>query len=178
MTEFSPEPSETALTEEQDEWTRTHDTRTRIQSVITGLQEPTSAKMIAEQAACSTNAARKHLAEFADLGVVHRIDETNGMRYVRNEAYIRWRQANELATTNTLEGLLGELADLEARDEQFQTRFDESAPETVDLPEESTHAELEDQLEELSEWATVRKAIDRHKEAVRIARRTDERLTA
>ena len=178
MSEFGPEPSDTALTEEQDEWTHSQDTRQRIQSVITGLQEPATATMIADRAACSTNAARKHLQDFANLGVVHQLNESGGMRYVRNEAYIRWRRANELATTNTVEGLLSELADLEARDEQFQTQFDEPSPETVELPEESTHAEIEDRLKELSEWATIRTSIDRHKEAVRIARRTDDRLTA
>mgnify|MGYP006293706789 CR=1 FL=1 len=178
MSGFGPEPSDTAFTEEQDEWTHSQDTRRRIQSVITGLQEPATATMIADRAACSTNAARKHLQDFADLGVVHQLDESGGMRYVRNEAYIRWRRANELATANTVEGLLSELAELEARDEQFQTQFDEPAPETVELPEESTHADLESRLKDLSEWATIRTSIDRHKEAVRIARRTDDRLTA
>ena len=48
----------------------------------------------------------------------------------------------------------------------------------VDLSAELTHADLEERLEELSEWATVRTSIDRHKEAVRIARLTDDRLTA
>ena len=37
---------------------------------------------------------------------------------------------------------------------------------------------LETRLEALSEWVMVREAIDRHKEAIRIARRTDDRLTA
>jgi len=178
MPEFGPEASDTALIEEQDEWAHSQDTRQRIQSVIIGLQEPATATMIADWAACSTNAARKHLKEFADLGVVHQVDESGGMRYVRNEAYIRWRRANELATTNTVEGLLTELGELETRDEQFQAQFDEPAPELVEVPEDATHAEIEGQLEELSEWATIRNSVDRHKEAVRIARRTDDRLTA
>ena len=178
MSEFDPEPSAATLSEEQAVWTESEDTRRRIQSVITGLQEPATVKTIADRAACSENAARKHLKEFAALGVVHQVDDPSGTRYVRNEAYIRWQRANELATTNTAEELLTKLAEIEDRDERFQARFEEPTPEMVELSEELTHADLEERLEELSEWATVRTAIDRHKEALRIARRTDDRLTA
>ena len=178
MDDFDPEPSAAALSEEQAEWTESTDTRRRIQSVITGLHEPTPVTVIADRAACSENAARKHLKDFAALGVVHQVDDPSGTRYVRNEAYIRWQRANKLATTNTAEELLATLAKLEDRDEQFQERFDEPSPETVELSEELTHAELEERIEVLSEWATVRTVIDRHKEAVRITRRTDDRLTA
>jgi len=178
MSEFDPEPSTAAVAEEQAAWTESEDTRKRIQSVITGLQEPAPVTVIADRAVCSANAARKHLQEFAALGVVHQVDDPAGTRYVRNEAYIRWQRANKLATTNTAEELLATLAELEDRDEQFQGQFDEPTPETVELSDELAHTDLEERLEELSEWATVRTAIDRHKEAVRITRRTDDRLTA
>ena len=178
MSEFDPEPPAATLSEERAVWTETEDTRRRIQSVITGLQVPAPVTAIADRAACSENAARKHLKEFAALGVVHQVDDPSGTRYVRNEAYIRWQRANELATTNTAEELLTKLAEFENRDEQFQARFDESAPEMVELSEELSHTDLEERLEELSEWATVRTAIDRHKEALRMARRTDARLPA
>lgn len=178
MSDFDPDSSDAALTEEQTEWTNSEDTRRRVQSVVMGLQEPATATEIAERAACSTNAARKHLRDFADLGVVSRVDDSGGTRYIRNEAYIRWRRANKLATTNTVEDLLPKLATLEKQDEAFQAQFEESTPEMVELPDELSHAELEERLETLSEWATIRQAIDRHKEAIRIARRADDRLTA
>ena len=95
-----------------------------------------------------------------------------------NDAYVHWRQANELAVSHTTEELLEELAALETTQEQYQERFDAATPSDVDLPTEATHADIEAQLETLSEWATVREAIDRHKEAIRIARRTDSRRTA
>jgi predicted ArsR family transcriptional regulator len=178
VSEFDPEPSAATLSEEQAVWTETEDTRRRIQAVIIGLQEPAPVTTIADRAACSENAARKHLKDFASLGVVDQVDDASGTRYVRNEAYIRWQRANRLATANTAEELLTTLAELEDQDEQYQVKFDEPTPEMVDLSAELTHADLEERLEELSEWATVRTSIDRHKEAVRIARRTDDRLTA
>jgi hypothetical protein len=97
---------------------------------------------------------------------------------VRNDAYFRWRQANELAENYGIEELLDAVADLEAQAEQFQQQFDAPTPAEVDLPEEATHAELEDRLETLSRWETLREAIDRHKEAIRISRHEGDKLTA
>lgn len=178
MTEFDPAPSETALAEEREEWTESQDTRQRIRSVVMGLRTPAPVAEIADRAACSSNAARKHLTELLDMGVVREANDNDSTRYVRNEAYVRWRRANELATTHTIDALLGSLEELQGRDEQFQSRFDAPVPEDVELPEGATHAELEARLDALSEWATVRESIDRHREALRIARRDDGRLTA
>jgi predicted ArsR family transcriptional regulator len=178
MAEFDPAPPDDALTREQEVWQETTNTRERIRAVVMGLQEPTSAATIAERAQCSVNAARTHLEEFVDIGIIRKREHSAGAQYVRNEAYVHWRRANELATSHTIEELLEELATFEARDEQYQEQFDAATPSDVDIPTEATHAELEAQLETLSEWATVREAIDRHKEAIRIARRSDSRLTA
>jgi len=178
MPEFGPEPDETALTEEREDWTESQDTHERIRGVIAGLQEPATAATVAERAACSTNAARKHLRKFVALGVVRQLEDTQGARYVRNEAYFRWRRANELAERHTIEELLDTVADLETQAEQFQQQFGSATPADVALPEEATHAELEEQFEKLSRWATIREAIDRHKEAIRISRHESDKLTA
>lgn len=176
--EFDPAPPDDALAREREVWQETTNTRERIRAVVMGLQEPASAMTIAERAQCSANAARTHLEEFVDIGMVRKHEHSAGARYIRNEAYVHWRRANELATSHTIEELLEELAALEARGEEFRERFDAATPSDVDLPTEATHAELEAQLVTLSEWATVREAIDRHKEAIRIARRSDSQLTA
>jgi predicted ArsR family transcriptional regulator len=178
MAEFDPQPDEAALAEECEDWTESQDTQERVRAVITGLQKPATAATIAERAACSTNTARKYLDEFVTLGVIRKREDSRGARYVRNDAYFRWRRANELAENYGIEELLDAVADLEAQAEQFQQQFDAPTPAEVDLPEEATHAELEDRLETLSRWETLREAIDRHKEAIRISRHEGDKLTA
>lgn len=178
MSKFGPEPDEAALTEEREDWTDTQDTQERIRAVITGLQEPATAATVAERAACSPNAARKHLDEFVTLGVVRKREDSRGARYVRNDAYFRWRRANELAENHTIDELLDAISELETQAEQLQQQFDAPTPAEVTLPEETTHAELEDRLEKLSRWETIREAIDRHKEAIRISRHEGGKLTA
>jgi len=178
MPTFDPAPPDDALTKEQEVWTETTNTRTRIRTVVLGLREPATVATIADRAQCSANAARTHLEEFVTLGIIRKHEQSTGTRYARNEAYIHWRRANELAVSYSLEELLDELAGLETTHDQFQEQFNAATPSDVDLPPEATHAEIEAQQETLSEWATVREEIDRHKEAIRIARRTDDRLTA
>jgi hypothetical protein len=102
-----------ARTTEQDEWTETTNTRTRIRAVILGLTEPAPVSIIADRAECSANAARTHLKEFVTLGVVRKHDQPTGTRYARNEAFVQWRRANERADSHTREELLNELASLE-----------------------------------------------------------------
>ncbi len=178
MADFDPAPSDTALADEHAAWAEGQDTRARIRAVITGLHEPTTVTDVADRANCSPNAARKHLTEFVELGVAQeRVAET-GTRYVRNDAYFRWRRANELATTQTVEQLLADLRELESQDEQYKTNFEYETPADVPLPEDATHAELEQRLQTLSEWQTVRKSISRYKQALRIAREQDDELTA
>jgi len=175
MPEFGPEPDETALTNEREAWTESQDAHERIRGVIAGLQEPATAATVAKRAACSTNAAREHLGKFAALGVVRQLEDTHGTRYIRNEAYFRWRRADELAERHTIEGLLDTVADLDTQAEQFQQQFGAATPADVALPEEATHAELKEQLEKLSRWETTREAIDRHKEAIRTSRREGDK---
>jgi predicted ArsR family transcriptional regulator len=178
MSEFDPEPNEAALTEEREDWSQSQDTQERIRAVVTGLHEPATATEVAERAACSTNAARKHLDTFVTLGIVREFEGTHGAHYMRNDAYFRWHRANELAENHTIGELLNAVADLETQAEQFQQQFDTTTPADVDFPEDATHAELENRLETLSEWETIRKALNRHKEAIRISRHEDSKLSA
>ena len=88
MAEFDPAPPEEALAQEREIWKETTNTRERIRAVVMGLQEPASAATISERALCSVNAARAHLKELVDIGIVREHAHSAGARYVRNEAYV------------------------------------------------------------------------------------------
>jgi hypothetical protein len=57
-------------------------------------------------------------------------------------------------------------------------KFDTDSPTAVFLPDEATHAELEERLQTLWEWQKIRDTIDRYKQALRIACQEYDRLTA
>lgn len=178
MSEFEPSPSEDTFAEERATWSESQDTRERVQSVAVALREPATAATVSHRADCAPNTARKHLDDLVELGVVRRLDTERGTRYVRNEGYLRWRRADRLASSHTIEALLARLADLEDREEAFQERFDAPTPDAVEIPADGSHTAIESRLDSLAEWATVREAIARHREAIRIARQSDRRVRA
>ena len=172
------EPSEDTLDAEREEWVETHDTRQRVKDVITGVREPIPASEVAERAQCSPNAARKHLEEFVDLGVVQARTDGRTRRYVRNDEYFRWRRANRLACTKSVEWLLDELKELEERNVAFREKFEVSTPADVRLPDDAGHADIHDRLEASREWATIREEMNVYRDAIRMARRSGDELTA
>lgn len=171
MSEFSPAPSNEALETERRQWRETRDTRERIEEVVVGIHELTSVAEIAESAYCSANAARKHLAHLAGLGVVRRATGEGMTRYARNDEYFRWRRANELTTENDAKDLLAELERLEVSDERFRERYGVPTPGKVEFPDDADHGEIHDRWTDTGEWETVRREIALHKEAIRMIRR-------
>ena len=178
MNEWQPEPSEDTLDAEREEWVETHDTRQRVKDVIIGVRDPIPASKVAERAQCSSNAARKHLDEFVDLGVVQARTDGGTRRYVRNDEYFRWQRANRLASTKSAERLLDELKELEERDEAFREKFEVSAPGDVRIPDDADHADIHDRLEGSRKWATIREEMNVYRDAIRMARRNGDELTA
>lgn len=178
MSGFDPAPSEDALAEERERWTADRDTSERVRDVVLGLRDPRSAGEIADRARCSANAARKHLENLADLGVARTVDDGGTTRYARNDEYVRWREANELATEHGVETLLDRIADLEARDDAFRERFGVDGPDAVAFPDDADHETLEERWTATGEWATVRRRMGIYRDAVRMARRRRDGLPA
>lgn len=174
MSGFGPGPSEKALEAERRQWTETHDTRERIEAVVLALGDPTPVAEIADLARCSANAARKHLAHLADLGVVRRVGETGTTRYARNDEYVRWHRANELATEHGAEELLSELERLETEEERFRERYEIPTPSDIDFPDDAAHDVIHDRWTDAGDWESVRREIAVHKEAIRMVRRRGE----
>lgn len=178
MLPFEPDPPDDVLAAERAVRTESQDARARVRSVAVALRDPVTAATVADRADCAPNTARKHLDDLTELGVVRRRDINCGTRFVRNEAYLRWRRADALASNSILEELLDCLADLEDREESFQQQFDAPTPDAIDISADSSHADTEAELDALGEWATVREAIVRHGKVIRIARQDNRRVRA
>lgn len=172
MADFGPVPSEDGMEQERERWRETRDTRQRVTEVVAGLHDPASVAEVADLAACSANAARKHLADLVDLGVVRTETADGGTRYRRNDEYFRWRRANELAADGTVEELHDRLSDLEDRDEAFRQRYDAPGPETVSFHDDADHETIHAVRDDLGEWATVRREMAVLKDAIRMAERS------
>ncbi|MCH7661143.1 MAG: helix-turn-helix transcriptional regulator [Euryarchaeota archaeon] len=177
MEEFGPDPSSEALDAEREQWDGL-DTRQRVRQVVTGCRDPTSVAEIAARAGCSENAARKHLVDLADLGVVERHSKGRSNRYARNNEYVRWRQANELVTNHSSEKLFAQLRELEEREAVFRDEYGVGTPNEVAFPDNADHETIHERWEETGEWATIRWQIEIHRDALRMAKRRRDGLPA
>lgn len=180
MADFGPAPSDEMVEEEVAAWTQTHDTRQRIKHVLTGIRDPVPVSQIADRARCSPKTARKHLEDLVDERIVLKVDDPQGARYQRNDEYFAWRRAHQLSIEYTEAELLEQLGELETQEQTYQAHFDAVSPTHVDFPPaDATHAELHELWETVTAWETLRRDIERYREALRLARkRRDEPLVA
>lgn len=178
MDGFDPAPSEEALEAERERWETDFDTRQRVRHVAMGLREARSIAEIAERAGCSPNTARKHLADLADLGVVREYSAKGAAHYMRNDEYVQWRQANELLVEHTVDQLFDQLRELEERGTEFRDEYGVETPNDVPFPEDADHETIHDYWETTGEWATVRRRIEIHRDALRMAKRRYDGLPA
>lgn len=171
MEGFDPTPD---ASDPRAEWQAGTDTFDRVRDVALGLTAPTGATRVADLADCSANAARKHLRRLADMGIV-RTDGGDPPRYERNDAYLEWQEADELATEFTVDELVTRTAELEERRDRFRERFDTDDPSSVDATAGPDHEAVHERMAAVGEWRAVEQAIGLHDLARRI-RENDGRL--
>jgi len=153
----SPPPFERPFADE--------DTKQRVYGAILQAREPTTAAGIASRADCSEESARKHLAFYADLGIVIR-HEGRPVRYERNDEYFEWRRVNELARKNTIEELQTRVSELTDRIEAYRTEYDADSPAMVDVLEFDA-SRVDNVYTDLSDWATALEERELHERARR-----------
>ena len=170
MSDEDPFPPEEVGGTARSRWAEETETLDRIHDVAIGLTEPTSVPEVAEAAACSPNAARKHLDRLADMGILVAEYDNRPVRFRRNDAYLEWQRANTLARELTREELRRRLEALEEREAAFQDRYETDDPDAVDVFDHESHARIHDVWDDLGEWKT----IQRDKQLFDFARRMIE----
>ena len=94
------------------EWKQETTTRERIRSVVTRIQEPTSASAIADRARASEPVVRDTLADLTDLGLVETRETGQGRLYKRNDQFYIYQQVVTLQETYDEDELVSELQNL------------------------------------------------------------------
>ena len=136
----------------------------RIYRIALQLYEPARIAAIADRADCAPDTARRHLRRLADIGVVERVS-VEPATYRRNESYFEWRERSRLERLSPGERR-ERLETLTERERTFRERYDAEGPEAVDALAHASHADLEEVWDDLAEWSTVRRRLERL-EAVR-----------
>ena len=157
MSDEDPFPPDDVQGTARARWIERTDTFDRIHDIAIGLQEPTPLSEIAEAAACSPNAARKHLNRLTAMGILVADRDGRPVRFHRNDAYFEWQRANTLAREHTWEELHHRLEALEQRESSFRDRYETNDPDDVNVFDHESHARIHDVWDDLGEWKTVRR---------------------
>lgn len=169
MSEFSPIPDEESVAAVREGWVERTDTFERVYDIVLGIKEPTGYTEIAELAACSENAARKHLDRLAEMGVVRADHDARPARYSRNEGYLEWQEANRIAEELTTEEIIARVEDIERELDEFEERFQTSNPDEINVFDHDDHSRIHDLMEAVGEWQTARRDVRLYELARRIA---------
>lgn len=166
-------PPEAVVAEERERWDEGKTVRERIYETVLGLREPTTVSEVAERAACSVESARNHLGWFAEIGIVERAGEGRPARFRRNEAYFRWKRADDLRREHTAAELDARLEIFLERDRAYQDQYGTSDPAGVnvfDHADPGDHEALEAVHRDVNDWLTVREEARTVEEARRLQR--------
>ena len=152
MTNFDPAPDIEAV---QPRWQEGTDTFGRVYDVVLGITSPRAYTEIAELAECSPNAAKKHLDRLAEMGIVRADHNSRPATYERNEGYLEWQDASQIAADLSVEEIIDRVAVLEDRRSEFETRFGTTDPATVSAFEAADHETIHERMNAVSEWQGV-----------------------
>lgn len=159
VTEFDPVPDESAVDEVRRRWRERTDTFDRVYDTALGVTEPTPYTEIASTAACSPNAAKKHLDRLVEMGIVTADHDAQPARYERNDGYLEWQEASRLAEERSVDELIERVRELEERRNEFVDQFGTTDPSTVSVFDQDDHEAIHTQMERLSEWHAIERDI-------------------
>ncbi len=152
MSEFDPVPDSKGR---RPRWQAGTDTFGRVYSVALGLTSPKPATRVATLADCSPNTAKKHLDRLTEIGLVRANRENRPATYERNEGYLEWQEANQIAAGLSVDEIIDRVAALEQRRTEYETRFGTSDPATVSVFEAPDHESIHERMAAVSEWQGV-----------------------
>lgn len=169
MSEFSPVPDEGSVSAVRERWVEGTDTFERVYDVVLGITKPTPYTEIADLASCSENAARKHLDRLTEMGVVRADRDARPARYVRNEGYLEWQEADRIADELSVDEVIARVEELERKRDEFEERFGTSDPADVNVFDHEEHARIHELMAAVSEWRSIDRDVRLYELARRIA---------
>ncbi|MCD2204923.1 DUF7342 family protein [Halobacterium sp. KA-6] len=156
MSGFDPAPQNDS-NGARKRWMAETDTFDRVYDVILSITTPTPYGDIADRADCSANTAKKHLDRLAEMGVVHKDEQSRPTRYERDDGYLEWQEARRIAHELTVDEIIDRVADLEAQRDAYEQRFETTDPASVTVFEVDDHDAVHERMEAVSDWqATTR----------------------
>ena len=145
----------------------------RVRSIAQTLDQPRTAKYVAEEAAVSETTAHEHLKRLVAMNIIRTVDGENATLYEPDPLYARFRTLRQLIDDHTHEELLERKSDLQLEIEELEAQYGVDTP--TDLRERAADtesaSETMDLITDASDWdlalyhlSVVNDAIDNYSE--------------
>lgn len=169
MTDFDPTPAEAAVEDARQRWKGRTDTFSRVYNTILGVDEFTHYPEIAEIANCSPNTAKKHLNRLVEMRIVQQDTNVRSARYRRNDAYLEWYEASQIAEEFPEGKIIDRVRQFESRIQEYEEEFDTDDPSTISVRDQSDHETVHERMEAISEWLSLERDIHLYELAHQLA---------
>lgn len=140
----------------------------RVRSIAEGLDQPRTARYVAEEAAVSETTAHEHLTRLAEMNVIRSVVSEDATRYEPDPLYARFRTLRGLIDDHDHAELLELKADVQRELEELTDAYAVESP--TELREQT--AETEDTAETMtlikdaSDWELTRYHLSVINEAI------------
>lgn len=152
----------------------------RVRSITQTLDQPRTAKYIAEEAAVSETTANDHLKRLVEMNVIRTVKGEDATLYEPDPLYARFRTLRRLIDEHDHTELLELKSDLQQQTENLEEKYGEDSP--TDLRERAAETETAEEtmqlIEDASDWelalyhlSVVNDAIDNYSEYAELDRR-------
>lgn len=135
-------------------------TRDDFFDAVLALDSPAPVTDVAELAGHGVDAAREYLDWFERMGIVTQVTESPAT-YERNQAYLNWRQVQNLRQEYAVEELLELLKRESERAEELESEFGVESPTGISITRyaSETDQSIEEVWKRLSAWQTARRRV-------------------
>lgn len=149
-------------------------TRDKIYTTVLQLTEPATVADIADRSEVGSDATRQYLRWFEDMGLVHQVSD-HPEKYVRNQDYLRWRRANQLAKNYRVSALVDRLQTVTEDIETYRSKYECQSPADVVIAEVATDrdTDIADVWQDVSAWETAETRRTVLEKALRMRRDND-----
>ena len=103
----------------------------RVRSVAFALQQPESAREVAEQAHVSEKTARDHLERLVEMDAVLKRTDHGPTTYYPDPGYVRYREVRSLAREHDREELVEQVAVIKREIDGWQSEYEVETPAEV-----------------------------------------------
>jgi predicted transcriptional regulator len=153
------EPSENIVTNIRDSWEAKNDAFGRVYEAILGVSEFTTHDEIAEVAGCAPNTAKKHLRRLNQMGIAEYRNPGRALMFRRNEAYLEWREINQIAEDHSVQDLVERVRQLEAHEAELKEEFGVEGPDTASVYASNSDRPTHELMQEIGLWNSIQRDI-------------------